>query len=63
MEGEPMTADERRLLELLAAAEDGATDPLLRAHADDGAGPDRASGDPEPAALFCLREKPRLLGL
>jgi hypothetical protein len=32
MEGEPMTADERRLLELLAAAEDGATDPLLRAH-------------------------------
>jgi hypothetical protein len=32
MEVEPMTADERRLLELLAAADDGATDPLLRAH-------------------------------
>jgi hypothetical protein len=32
MEGEPMTADERRLLELLVAADDGATDALLRAH-------------------------------
>jgi hypothetical protein len=27
-----MTADERRLLELLAASDDGCTDALLRAH-------------------------------
>jgi hypothetical protein len=30
--GDPMTADERRLLELLAATEDGCTDALLLAH-------------------------------
>jgi hypothetical protein len=32
MASDPMTADERRLLELLAGSADGSTDALLREH-------------------------------
>jgi hypothetical protein len=32
LESDPVTADDRRLLELLAASEDGCTDDLLLAH-------------------------------